>query len=908
MAPPNSPRDSSVGASRCQRPHRDIDQWEDDMKNMIDAIQTNGEPVVMKHYPEYPLPGLQIGGVPITLPLQLDQTWLFSNACQRLVSTNSAQAIWELGPSKFSVSNPAWDRFIKTTVKDVSDSLGIIIVNTKLHKLILHGEGSHTQKYDDSKALTGTAITLAICLPTECKGGEMQFTYDGRIWTFDASQNPYDTSVLAWFSDIAYEIKPITQGLRLTLVYHLLLSENSINSALVPTEQTLKLNHLMAETRTLQEFPQKKIYLLAHTYPNDCLGQAHLKGRDRNVCQALRQACFKNGYHLFLCNIAKKCLHPGEWHRSHPDCDDDGSVESWIECGTIVTWDGRVLSHRLIVNRWDVLGEDVYSSRDPDTSCRDDQETGSPSPEPHVRYEYHDSVSLSVGDGAVHLGVRSFVDVDTNKAIMMVPKEKLWLLTSFGNQIDIDAFLDFIDTEINAHPGDSWTIKGASLYFARAKNDSFRLKSRATKLAWESKDDELFQEIVGTCFHFEKKPHADVIRCLLNTFHEVVSTGIGASETMGALKDYTSGIAELIGLVDSLRSVYFAYDMFASRRDTGQYQADAIKPSEDEFNFACTGTLKWPDADALTNLLVPKLESCGSYRWLSKFIVFLFQRSREEWYEEPKRRVFSLLENLKQNLAAAGTESSNSSLLYNNSYKHALFFERFSKCLLSKLEKAVDGLQQIDYRNWSTEESNEVLLYVCEELQKSTMAPSEAMKNFIIARLQEKNKLTLPRKLESYVRLRNRCWRRTCQACDELKKFLVSPFASRVTFTLEPKTCAHLKCQLPYGLFKLKERCFSHTHVIDGTSRKMVELEVVKLNTEYKFAVDQFQVDLDKLVKRMQMYRSEYLQEHLGDKLYDELITFDTLLKSQAGLAGNGVTAGRKRKAQESVDQSAAKK
>ncbi|KAI1269163.1 hypothetical protein F5Y18DRAFT_439707 [Xylariaceae sp. FL1019] len=821
------------------------------MKKTIDAIHTSGEPVMMKRYSEYPPPGLEIDAVPITLPLQRAQTSAIQHTYGPFERSSTDRALWQLDPFRYTISNPAWDKIIKTAVQDVSDCLGTAVVNTTLHSLILQGQSSYTEMYDDSKILPGDAMTLMVCLPTDCKGGEMQFTYDGRSWAFNASQNPYDISIIAWFSDVAHKIKPITQGERLTLVYKLLLAEDSVNSARSAIQQTQNLNHAMAELRTLDSSGGNNIYLLEHTYPKDCLDEAHLRGRDRYVCQALREACSRNGYDVFLGNITKDCFHYGEWHQSHPECDDYSPLrKSSFNCEII-----------------EVLGQDVYSSRTPDTNCRNDG---------YVRYEYHDS------------------------AIVMVPKEILWRW--LPEKIDIDAIENYIEVEITSRLRDSWTIKGACLFFAGVRQDSFRLQLRAVKLAWESKDEELFQEIVGKCFFFNKKSQTAVIQCLMDTFHEIVSKGEEGCEITSALVDIASGHARLIGFIDSLNSVYNAYDSLSHNNQT------AIEISVDDPDFTDTDDFSSQDADEIMNVLVPKLIRCGSQPWLSKFIVFLFQKSHGQWYEEPERQMLNLLEKLKQKLAAVRNEAGASGLDDVGPPRHALFFERFSKSLLSKLNEAIHKLYEVDFRNWTQENSNKLLLYICKELQQSTTAPSGAMKNFIIARLRDNNTSVFPKKLGNYANSIVKCNRRTCQADDELKKFVVSPFASQVRLTLEGKDFERMNLQLPERSLGIKVKSFFHTNPVEGTRRHMFELEFVKLNSEYTFDMDEFKIGLGKLVKTMQVFRSEYLQKHLGDKLYDELITFDTLLKSQDGLAGHNVSAGQKRKAEESMDHSAAKK
>lgn len=62
--------------------------------------------------------------------------------------------------------------------------------------------------------------TLAVCLPSLHSGGDVCFPRSGEKQQFDTAQSSeFDCSVFSWFSDVAMELRPITLGCRLMLVY-----------------------------------------------------------------------------------------------------------------------------------------------------------------------------------------------------------------------------------------------------------------------------------------------------------------------------------------------------------------------------------------------------------------------------------------------------------------------------------------------------------------------------------------------------------------------------------------------------------------------------------------------------------------------------------------------------------------
>ena len=76
----------------------------------------------------------------------------------------------------------------------------------------------------------GTFATVFIVLPSEFRGGDIRASHGDASLTLElATGSLYETTLLAWYTDVSYEAEDLTSGYRLALVYNLV--HTSANSA-----------------------------------------------------------------------------------------------------------------------------------------------------------------------------------------------------------------------------------------------------------------------------------------------------------------------------------------------------------------------------------------------------------------------------------------------------------------------------------------------------------------------------------------------------------------------------------------------------------------------------------------------------------------------------------------------------
>lgn len=65
--------------------------------------------------------------------------------------------------------------------------------------------------------------TVIVVLPSAFEGGQLCLTHGGVSTTIDIARNSAtETTLLAWYTDVMHEVKPITSGYRLALSYNLI--------------------------------------------------------------------------------------------------------------------------------------------------------------------------------------------------------------------------------------------------------------------------------------------------------------------------------------------------------------------------------------------------------------------------------------------------------------------------------------------------------------------------------------------------------------------------------------------------------------------------------------------------------------------------------------------------------------
>ncbi|KNG87017.1 hypothetical protein ANOM_004695 [Aspergillus nomiae NRRL 13137] len=302
----------------------------------LDDIQPSGSFMTSANIHTAINPGLYIPDVGnIGLPISAEHAKAIIQSCHlspygkgtETLVDESVRKSWQLDASQFALQNPRWQHQVELFMDKAVTGLGLTAdwreVKAELYKLLIYQEGAFFLPHRDSEKADGMFGTLAVCLPSKHEGGDVIVSHRDDCLTFQtAPTSDFGMSWAAWYADVTHEVKPVTSGYRIVLIYNLI---HRPSAALLEPHGASKENitrllqswACAAEIDSMQYLdgwdndinsscPQALIYVLEHQYTSAELRFSRLKGVDQCRFAGLRDACQRAGFDLFLANIEKK--------------------------------------------------------------------------------------------------------------------------------------------------------------------------------------------------------------------------------------------------------------------------------------------------------------------------------------------------------------------------------------------------------------------------------------------------------------------------------------------------------------------------------------------------------------------------------------------------------------------------
>jgi hypothetical protein len=260
------------------------------------------------------LPGLEVEGLgPIGLPLTAKQAQELKKLCEQapygkgevtLVDT-SVRRVWQLKPERFALTNPEWEPFLRHTVHQVQQELGLEgqKLQSHLYDLLLYEPGSFFLPHRDAEKLERMVATLVLVLPSSFQGGELVVRHDGQEQTIDfgsGADNRFRIHFAAFYADCEHEIRPLRAGYRLCLVYNLTLKKGKKSLAAPRSSEYVEPISRILRDWTRHDTPRKLVVTLEHQYTQDGLTWDALKGVDRAKARVLLEAARQAGCRAYL--------------------------------------------------------------------------------------------------------------------------------------------------------------------------------------------------------------------------------------------------------------------------------------------------------------------------------------------------------------------------------------------------------------------------------------------------------------------------------------------------------------------------------------------------------------------------------------------------------------------------------
>ena len=195
--------------------------------------------------------------------------------------------------------------------------------------------------------------TIVVVLPSQFTGGMAHLAHGGQSTVYDCSATSlHRTTVMAWYTDVTHEIKPITSGYRLALTYNLIHTTTTLRPVLWNSDMLSKRIRHILRAWMLDggvSAPRKIIYLLEHKYSQANLRASALKGVDAYKVAILDPLAKELGFHLGFASVV--CMLEGygdqDYGRNEDDVDFAEVERSQMSLEAFVDLNGEKISDDL---------------------------------------------------------------------------------------------------------------------------------------------------------------------------------------------------------------------------------------------------------------------------------------------------------------------------------------------------------------------------------------------------------------------------------------------------------------------------------------------------------------------------------------------------------------------------------
>ncbi|KZM18478.1 uncharacterized protein EKO05_0007675 [Ascochyta rabiei] len=377
----------------------DEEEFKHQLQDCLDEVEHEGNYSAVQRHKQYINPGLYIKDFgTIGLPLSTRDAIAITGKCRKApfgkgdetVINEAVRRTWELDATDYGFGNPDWQPFLETRVQQTIRDLGVqVSAHAQPYKLLLYEEGAHFKAHRDTEKVPGMFGTLVVCLPSLHAGGSVHLSHKNKQQEMDtASASAFDLQILAWYSDVQHEIRPVEKGYRLVLTYNLVQDQS------LPMQTAAALDARHDRLSTLLQTWNKEyshldylVYPLEHKYSEASLSLRNLKGQDAARGQYLDNICTRNGFYWLLTRMTKELQDEDDYYSNDED------EEGIITFGKTMLPSGRYVY--IGVNQVDgtkiLTEEKVLYDRDPDSE-EEGEYTGNESAPSILRY--HDSVII----------------------------------------------------------------------------------------------------------------------------------------------------------------------------------------------------------------------------------------------------------------------------------------------------------------------------------------------------------------------------------------------------------------------------------------------------------------------------------------------------------------------------------
>jgi hypothetical protein len=292
-----------------------MDPLKKNILNCLKGLKGSGKFISIQST-EFLFPGLEIDGVgEIAYPINEGQAKAIIKVAHKAPFGKGSKTIldhnvrsgWEIDAYNITFNSSRWTKCIDKILSNIKPDLGLedYTISAHLYKMLIYEKGDFFLPHKDSEKEKGMFGTLIIGLPSKHTGGELVVSFEGiqEIANFSESSGDYKIDYAAFYADCDHEVKPITSGCRVCLVYNLI-QQNSVNKIKLNSIESYvdKLAGIFTKQRR-EGNTKPHIVLLGHQYTPENFSESLLKLNDRPKAEVLFRAAQKAGCYAKMCLV-----------------------------------------------------------------------------------------------------------------------------------------------------------------------------------------------------------------------------------------------------------------------------------------------------------------------------------------------------------------------------------------------------------------------------------------------------------------------------------------------------------------------------------------------------------------------------------------------------------------------------
>ncbi len=220
----------------------------------------------------------------------------------------------QIDAARIRLGGAGWRDTFGRVLTAAADGLGCPVdrLDAQPYKLLIYEPGGFFVPHRDTEKADGMIATLSISLPVAGAGGEIVVRHRGRERTMDmTAAEPSELAFAVFYADCEHEVRPVTEGHRLSLVFNLCLRAGDTDTPRTAPDYDQQVDRLARRLAAWRRGPdgvEKLAWVLEHEYSEAGLSFDALKNRDAALARILAAAAGRAD-----CALHAAILHLEEW-------------------------------------------------------------------------------------------------------------------------------------------------------------------------------------------------------------------------------------------------------------------------------------------------------------------------------------------------------------------------------------------------------------------------------------------------------------------------------------------------------------------------------------------------------------------------------------------------------------------